>query len=70
MSSAGTPYAPMERYYHTLKAELIYQNNFRTDKDLDYAVNQFAYSWYDQICPHSYNEYLTPYEKKYDTWVI
>jgi len=72
MSRAGTPYdnAPMERYYNTLKAELIYQYNFQTDKDLDDAVNQFAYSWYNQIRPHSYNGYLTPTEKRYGAWVI
>ena len=72
MSRTGTPYdnAPMERYYNTLKAELIYQYDFRTDKELDDAFNQFAYSWYNQIRPHSYNGYLTPYEKRYGAWVI
>ncbi len=72
MSRAGTPYdnAPMERYYNTLKAELIYQYNFRTDKDLDDAVNQFAYSWYNKIRPYLYNGYLTPYEKRYGDWAI
>lgn len=66
MSRAGTPYdnAPMERYYNTLKAELIYQCNIHTDKELDNAISQFAYSWYNRIRPHSYNGYLTPYEKR------
>ena len=66
MSRAGTPYdnAPMERYYNTLKAELIYQYHFRTDKELDDAIYQFAYSWCNCIRPHSYNGYLTPFEKR------
>ncbi len=66
MSGAGTPYdnAPMERYYNTLKAELIYQYHFNTDKELNDAVNQFAYSWYNQIRPHSFNRYMTPYKKR------
>ena len=39
MSRAGCPYdnAPMERYYNTLKAELIYQYHFDTVQDLDNA---------------------------------
>ncbi len=67
MSRAGNPYdnAPMERYYNTLKAELIYQYHFRTDKELDDAIHQFAYSWYNCVRPHSYNGYLTPSEKRY-----
>jgi putative transposase len=66
MSRAGTPYdnAPMERYYNTLKAELISQYNFRNDLELDTAINQFAYNWYNQVRPHSYNRYMTPYEKR------
>ena len=67
MSRAGTPYdnAPMERYYNTLKAELINQHYFRTDKELNDAVSQFAYEWYNKIRPHSYNGYLTPHEKRF-----
>ena len=66
MSRAGTPYdnAPMERYYNTLKAELINQYYFRTDKELNDAISQFAYEWYNKIRPHSYNGYFTPHEKR------
>jgi len=55
MSRAGCPYdkAPMERYYNTLKAEL------------DYAIAEFSYGWYNQIRPHSYDGYLTPFEKRF-----
>ena len=66
MSRAGCPYdnAPMERDYNTLKTELIYQHNFETAAEPDYAVSEFAYDWYNQIRPHSYNGYLTPFEKR------
>ena len=68
MSHAGCPYdnAPIERYYNTLKAELINNYTFYTDDELNYSVAEFAYSWYNQIRPHAYNEYLTPFEKRFD----
>lgn len=67
MSKAGCPYdnAPMERYYNTLKAELVYQFNFNTVAELDFAIAEYAYGWYNQIRHHSYNEYLTPFEKRF-----
>ena len=57
--------APMERYYNTFKAELINRFNFRTDEELSYEVSEYAYVWYNQIRPHSYNNYQTPYEARY-----
>jgi transposase InsO family protein len=67
MSAVGCPYdnAPMERYYNTFKAKLINRFNFRTDEKLTYAVSEYAYVWYNQIRPHSYNDYRTPYEARY-----
>ena len=67
MSAAGCPYdnAPMERYYNTFKAELINRFNFRTDEELAHAISEFAYVWYNQVRPHSYNNYRTPYEARY-----
>ena len=66
MSRAGCPYdnAPMEHYYNTLKTELIYQYRFETAAEPDYAVSEFAYDWYNQVRPHMYNGYLTPFEKR------
>lgn len=68
MSRTGCPYdnAPMERYYNTLKTELIYQYRFDTAAELDHAVSEFSYYWYNQIRPHSYSGYLTPFEKRYE----
>jgi putative transposase len=67
MSKAGYPYdnAPMERYYNTLKNELIYLHYYHTDQELDSAVNDFAYCWYNHVRPHSYNLYRTPFEARY-----
>ena len=66
MSCAGCPYdnAPMKCYYNTLKTELICQYRFETAAELDYAVSEFAYDWYNQVRSHPHNQYLTPLEKK------
>ena len=66
MSRASCPYdnAPLKRYYNTLKTELIYQHRFEIAAELDYAISEFAYDWYNQARPHSYNGYLTPFKKR------
>jgi len=58
MSKAGCPYdnAPMERYYNTLKNELIYHHYYHNDEELNQAINDFAYVWYNHLRPHTYNE--------------
>lgn len=63
MNRAGCPddNAPTERYYNTLKTKLIYQYRFEIAVELDYAVLELAYDWYNQIRPHSYNGYLRPF---------
>ena len=67
MSKAGYPYdnAPMERYFNTLKNDLIYQHYYRTEKELYTAIEEFAYVQYNHVRPHSYNNYKTPYEARY-----
>ena len=44
MSKAGYPYdnAPMERYFNTLKNDLIYQHYYRTEDELYTAVEEFG----------------------------
>jgi putative transposase len=66
MSKAGSPYdnAPMERFYNTLKEELIYRYHFHTDEELNRAISEYVYIWYNQIRPHSYNNYKTPQEAR------
>lgn len=67
MSRAGCPYdnAPMERYYNTLKNELIYHHYFHSDEELDGAVKDFAYVWYNHVRPHTFNGGLTPFAARY-----
>ena len=66
MSKAGYPYdnAPIERYFNTLKNDLIYQHSYHTEKELYAAVEEFAYVHYNHVRPHSYNNYKTPYEAR------
>ena len=62
MSRAGCPYdnAPMERYYNTLKSERMNHFSYKTKAELDLAVNEFAYVWYNHVRPHRYNDGKTP----------
>lgn len=64
MCKAGYPYdnAPMERYYNTLKNELIYYYNYHTDKELNTAVENFAYVHYNHKRPHTHKNYQPPIE--------
>lgn len=66
MSKAGYPYdnAPMERYFNTLKNELINQHEYRTEEELYTAIEGFAYTTYNHGRPHSYNNYKTPFEAR------
>lgn len=66
MSKAGCPYdnAPMERYFNTLKNELVYLHDYATEAELYKSVDIFAYVWYNHIRPHSYNGYKTPFEAR------
>ena len=55
MSKAGYPYdnSPMERYFNTLKTDLIYQHHYRTEKELYAAIEEFAYVHYNHVRPHA-----------------
>ena len=66
MSRAGCPYdnAPMERYFNTLKNELICHHYYRSEKQLYLAVSDFAFLWYNHIRPHAFNKGLTPFQKR------
>ena len=67
MSRGGYPYdnAPIERYFNTLKNDLIYQHYYYTEEELYKAVEEFAYVQCNHVRPHSYNNYKTPYETRY-----
>ena len=67
MSKAGYPYdnAPMERYFNTLKNELIYQHEYDTEDDLYHSIEKYAYVEYNTKRPHSYNQWKTPFQARY-----
>lgn len=67
MSKAGYPYdnAPMERYFNTLKNDLIYNHSYKTEDELYRAIEEYAYVTYNHVRPHSYNGYKTPFEARY-----
>ena len=66
MSKAGCPYdnAPMERYYNTLKNDCINLHYYHTDQELNVAIEEFAYVWYNRVRPHTYNNDKTPFEAR------
>lgn len=66
MSKAGCPYdnAPMERFYNTFKNCFYYRFTFDSDEMLDEMTQRYV-NWYNYVRPHSYNDYLTPMEKRY-----
>ena len=35
-----------------------------TNGTVRYNCSMFSYDWYNQVRPHSYNGYLTPFEKR------
>ena len=66
MSRAGCPFdnSPMERYFNTLKTELIYLHVYQRKEQLYEAVQNFAYIFYNHVRPHSYNKFKTPFQAR------
>lgn len=62
MSKPGCPYdnAPMERYFNTLKTELLYIHEYDTEERLYTSINSYAYGYYNNLRPHTYNGGLPP----------
>lgn len=67
MSRAGCPYdnSPMESFYGTFKAEFISKKRFINDDELNQATYDYVYGYYNHVRPHSSNDYLTPFEKRF-----
>lgn len=66
MSKTGYPYdnAPMERYFNTLKNECTNLYEFRTDEELYWPGEEFAYVTYNYVRSHSYNDYRASYHAR------
>ena len=62
MSRPGCPYdnAPMERYFNTLKAEILNLHHYPDEETLYRERNCYAYGWYNNQRPHSFNGGLPP----------
>lgn len=62
MSRPGCPYdnAPMERYFNTLKADRLKLHEYESEKQLFIAIQSYAFGWYNNRRPHSYNGGLPP----------
>ena len=67
MSKAGCPYdnAPMERFYNTFKSCFYYRYTFDSVEMLDAMTKEYI-NWYNYVRPHSYNNYLTPMEVRFN----
>lgn len=67
MSSPGHPHgnAPMERYFCTLKNELICRKTYGNESDLYEAIDDFVNNYYNTVRPHTYNNNKPPYAVRY-----
>lgn len=60
MSIAGYRYdnsTSMELYLNKLKNECFKMHEFKKEKQLYQAAEEFAYVHYNYVCPCQYNEY-------------
>lgn len=66
MSRAGCHYdnAPVERYFNTLKSELIYHHSYSCEDKLFSDIEDYVLLWYNSVRPHSFNNGLTPWQKR------
>lgn len=55
----------MERYFNTLKNELIYNHDYKKEQDLYDVVDNSAYVTYNHERPHTYDNGRSPFEARY-----
>jgi transposase InsO family protein len=62
MSRRGNCYdnAHCESFFHSLKTELIYRNNFKTRKEAMQAIFEWIETWYNRQRRHSALDYMSP----------
>jgi len=62
MSGKGNCYdnAYAESFFHTLKTELIYQNNYQTREDAKQDIFEYIEVFYNRKRRHSALDYLSP----------
>jgi transposase InsO family protein len=52
--------APSESFFHTLKTELIYHEDFKTREDAKQAIFEYIEVFYNRVRLHSSNDYMSP----------
>lgn len=52
--------APSESFFHTLKTELIYHEDFETRKEAKQAIFEYIEVFYNRVRLHSSNDYMSP----------
>lgn len=55
-----TDNAKMESFWHSLKAEMIYENHYRTDTELRQALRRYIDRFYNKSRLHSSLQYTAP----------
>ena len=52
------------RFFRSFKTEWMPKNGYDNIDEARQAVNDYIWGYYQSVRPHSFNEYLTPSEKK------
>lgn len=52
--------APSESFFHTLKTELIYHEDFKTREEAKQAIFEYIEVFYNRVRLHSSNDYMSP----------
>lgn len=51
----------MGRHYNSLKNKLLYTHYYHKDSELNKAIDNYAYIFYNHKRPHTFNGGLTPF---------
>ena len=52
--------APSESFFHTLKTELVYHEDFKTREEAKKAIFEYIEVFYNRVRLHSSNDYMSP----------
>ena len=56
--------AAISQHPNTLKSELIYQHSYSSEDKLFADIDDYVLLWYNSVRPHSFNNGLTPWQKR------
>ncbi|WP_040614924.1 IS3 family transposase [Rickettsia endosymbiont of Ixodes scapularis] len=59
--------AVAESFFHTIKAELVFQHKFKTREEAKHAIFEYIEVFYNRIRMHSANDYLSPVKVRRNT---